>query len=256
MRIISFCAEGIRGAAERGFYDWALQQDADIICVQDLKARESDLREDVFWPRDYNTYVFDCMEKKQHNGVAIYCRQLPKAIMTGLGFSEFDFDARYIQADYERISFGSLLVPFAAPGDEEALAQKLRFFDLFHSHFNKVRNKRREYVICGNLNVAHKKRDVQRSAEHAGTPGFLPEERRILESLFTDLGYVDAFRQVISDDDVFTWWPSGQPGEDGWRVDYQIVSAGLRPIVEYGNVYTAKQFGNHAPLVMDYDYEI
>ena len=256
MRVISFCAEGIRGAAELGFYDWARQQDADVICIQDLKARESELREDVFWPSEYNTYVFDCMERKHYNGVAIYCRKLPKAIMTGLGFTEFDFDARYIQADYERISFGSLLAPYAAPGDDEALALKLRFFELFNNHLNKVRNKRREYVICGNLNIAHKKRDLQRAAEHADTPGFLQAERRLLDTLFSELGYVDAFRQVISDDDAFTWWPAGEPGEDGWRVDYQIVSAGLRNSVEYGNIYTARKFGHHAPLVMDYDHEI
>lgn len=256
MRIISYCAEGIQTAAQKGFYDWALQQDADIICVQDIKARESQLQDDVYWPRDYNTYVFDCLDKKNTNGVMIYCRKLPKAIMTGLGFGDADAEARYIQADYDRISIGSILAPQALPDDLPALAQKSRFFEQLAAQLSKVRNKRREYIICGNWNIAHKKRDVQNADQHVRTPGFLPEERQWLETLFAETGYLDAFRHVISDDDEFTWWPSGQRGEDGWRVDYQIVSSGLRSTIEYGYIYKAKEFGPHAPLVMDYDYEL
>ena len=103
MRVISFSADGLREAAKRGFYTWLERQDADFICIQDMRCSEYDLQDDVFFPSEYNAYFFDDVNGKE-NGVAIYCRKLPKAIMTGLGFAEFDMQGRYIQADFEDLS--------------------------------------------------------------------------------------------------------------------------------------------------------
>ena len=116
MRIISFSADGIINAAENGFYDWLTEQDADFVCVQDLRCSEYDLQDNKFFPQDYNAYFLDDIDGKA-NGVAIYCRKLPKAIMSGLGFADFDMEGRYIQADYENLSVGCLLAPFAEPGN-------------------------------------------------------------------------------------------------------------------------------------------
>ena len=256
MRIISFCAEGIETAAKKGFYDWVLEQDADIICIQDLKAQEWELQDPVYFPENYFAYFFDSPEKNT-NGVAIYCKQMPKAIMTGLGFGDLDIEARYIQADYEQISIGSILAPAATAGDLQSIEHKVEFFDHLQAHFAKIRNKRREFVICGNLNIAHQKRDLQNWQEYQEIPGFLLNERRWMDDLTGDLGYNDAFRLTNSDADEFTWWP-GQDREktDGWRVDYQIISNGLRPTVEYGAIYKNQIFSRHAPLIMDYDYEL
>ena len=118
MRIISFSADGIRSAADRGFYDWLKEQDADFVCIQDLQCSEYDLQDSLYFPEEYNPYFFDDIDGKS-NGVAIYCRKLPKAIMTGLGFADFDMEGRYIQADYENISVASLLAPRAEPGNTE-----------------------------------------------------------------------------------------------------------------------------------------
>ncbi|MGI9293720.1 MAG: exodeoxyribonuclease III [Pseudomonadales bacterium] len=252
MRIISFCAEDIEAAAKQGFYEWALDQDADFICVQDLRHQEYDLKGDVYFPRDYNAYFFDAVDKNS-NGVAIYTRQLPKAIMTGLGFVDFDIEGRYIQADFERFSVGSFLAPFAPPGDAAALQRKLAFYEQLLAHLNKVRNKRREFIICGNWNIAHTEYDVENAANQENVAGFLSEERVLLDQLFTELGYVDAFRNVCSDDDEYTWWPDGNQDANGWRVDLQVVSEGLQHTIEYGSIYKNQQFSNHAPLIMDYE---
>lgn len=255
MRIISFCADSIRVAAKRGFYDWAFDQDADFICVQNLAAQEYDLQEQVFFPEGYNAYFFDAVEPNT-NGVAIYCRGMPKAIMTGLGFAEFDMEGRYIQADFDRISIGCLLVPSAYPSDPTLQASKNRFLDQYQAHLNKVRNKRREFFICGNWNIAHRAEDVQNTAAATGLSGYLPEEQQWMDRLFTDLGYVDAFREVNKDPDEFTWWPDGDRDNNGWRTDYQVVSASLRSRVEYGAIYKSQEFSSHAPLIMDYDFEL
>ena len=254
MRVISFCAEGIEQAASRGFYEWVIGQDADVICIQDIRVQEYDLRDDLYFPSEYNAYFFDNAEST--NGVAVYCRDLPKAIMTGMGFNDFDMEARYIQADYDRVSFGSLLAPHASADDEKSVARKTQFFQQLHDHLAKIRHKRREFVICGNFFIAHQERDVQDPEQCSGQLGFTDVERRWMDQLLMDLGYVDAFRSAISDDDEFTWWPGGEFSENGWRVDYQIVSQGLRKTIEYGAIFKSKAFSNHAPLIVDYDYEI
>lgn len=255
MRIISFCADGIREAAEKGFYDWVHDQDADFICVQNLKAQEYDLQADVFFPQGYNPYFFDSVEKDS-NGVAIYCREMPKAIMTGLGFVDYDMEGRYIQADFQNISVGCLLAPSAYQLDHSAQAHKKQFFELFQNHLNKVRNKRREFVICGNWNMTHSTDDVQDFESNQGSSGCLPEEQQWMDQLYSSLGYVDAFREINSDNDEFTWWPDGSHDSNGWRVDHQVVSNGLKGVIEYGAVYKNQSFSSHAPLIMDYDYEM
>ena len=254
MRVISFCADGIVQAAERGFYDWMGSQDADIICIQDIQTEEYKLRDDKYFPPAYNAYFFDNAEGT--NGVAIYCKELPKAIMTGLGFNDFDMEARYIQADFERISFGSLLAPSATLDDEKSMSRKTQFFQQLHDHLAKIRHKRREFVISGNFQIAHQKKDVQDFEAANSMVGFTEVERGWMDQMLMNLGYADAFRLAISDEDEFTWWPSGTIGENGWRVDYQIVSQGLRKSVEYGSILKSRQFSSHAPLSVDYEYEI
>ena len=128
MRIINFAADGFQAAVEKGFFDWALKQDADLICIQDLRCQEYDLGADKFFPAGYFPYFFDNGEGT--NGVAIYTRKLPKAIMTGLGFNEFDQEARYIQADFDNLSIGSILLPQAEIGDHAAIERKLQFQQL------------------------------------------------------------------------------------------------------------------------------
>jgi exodeoxyribonuclease-3 len=251
MRVISFSADGLREAAARGLYDWLARQDADFICIQDLRCAEYDLQDDVFFPRDYNAYFFDDVDGRA-NGVAIYCRALPKAIMTGLGFADFDMQGRYIQADFPDLSVGCLLAPDASGDDAPALAAKQQFFDLLGNHLQKVRNKRRDYVIAGNWQIAPTRSDLSRADEHGDDPGFLPGERAWMEELFAN-GYADAFRQVSRDDDAFTFWP----GEgDGWRTSLQVVSEDLTDTVEHAAIYTAERFSRHAPLIVDYDIEL
>lgn len=254
MRIISFSADGIKAAAEKGFFDWLKEQDADFVCVQDLQCSEYDLQDKIYFPADYNAYFFDDASGKA-NGVAIYCRQMPKAIMTGLGFSDFDMEGRYIQADYENLSVACLLAPRAKPGDTVAQARKNDFFGLLGAHLQKIRNKRREFIICGNWYIAHSAADVQDTQKNSTTSGFLAEERQWMNELL-ESGYVDAFREISSDQDEFTWWPDGQRDSNGWRTDFHVISQGLKYAVDYGAIYKIKEFSTHAPVIMDYDIEL
>ncbi len=253
MRVISFGADGIQGAADKGFYAWLQEQDADFICIQDLACSEYDLQADSFFPQPYNAYFFDDVNGKA-NGVAVYCKELPKAIMTGLGFNDFDMEGRYIQADYSNISVGSILVPAGGePGSVEA-QRKTDFLDQLKSHLEKIRNKRREFIICGGWQLAHTAADVQDTEQNSNTSGFTAEERQWMDQVL-GAGYVDAFREINSGSDEFSWWPGGEPGNNGWRTDFQLVSEGLKYAIEYGAIYSSRSFSSHAPVIMDYDIE-
>ncbi len=253
MRVISFSADGVKNAADNGFYDWVVEQDADFICVQDLGCSEYDLQADSFFPGNYNAYFFDAVDGKS-DGVALYCKSLPKAIMTGLGFSDFDMEGRYIQADYANISVGCLLVPPGGDAGSDEQARKAEFLGLLQSHLNKIRNKRREFVICGGWRLAHTAHDVQDTERNSTRNGFLAEERQWMDEVL-ELGYVDAFREINSDGDEFSWWPDGDRDSNGLRTDFQLVSAGMKYSIEYGAIYKAKTFSSHAPIIMDYDLE-
>lgn len=254
MRIISFSADGIKSAAEKGFFEWLKEQDADFVCIQDLQCSEYDLQDKIFFPAEYNAYFLDDVGGKA-NGVAIYCRQMPKAIMTGLGFANFDMEGRYIQADFENLSVACLLAPSAALNDAAQQARKNEFYSLLGGHLQKIRNKRREFIICGNWHIAHTAGDVQDTQSNSTASGFLAEERQWMNELLAS-GYVDAFREISSDQDEFSWWPNGDRGKNGWRTDFQIISQGLKYAVDYGAIYKIKAFSTHAPVIMDYDIEL
>ncbi|UTW44435.1 endonuclease/exonuclease/phosphatase family protein [bacterium SCSIO 12696] len=256
MRIISLCADGIHQAAERSLFAWLASQDADIICLQNLKAQEHELEwQPQFELEGYFAYFFGDAEPNS-NGVAIYTREMPKALMYGFGFaSGEDMKGRYLQADFAHTSVGSLLAPVGITGTPSQDVKR-QFFNDLQAHLEKISHKRRSYIICGNWNIAHNDNDLENPDDYREESGFLTSERSWLNALFGDLGYCDAFRRGNSDTDEFSWWPSGKIGQgDGRRVDYQVVSNELAPLVEYAIMYKAKEFSAHTPVIVDYDIE-
>ena len=125
MRVITINVNGIRAAARKGLFEWLPKQRADVICIQETKAQITDLTDDVFCPKGYHCHYHDA-EKKGYSGVAIYCRQKPDKIITGLGWPHADKEGRYIQADFGHLSIASLYLPSGSSGDER---QKIKFLE-------------------------------------------------------------------------------------------------------------------------------
>ncbi|MEE4203419.1 MAG: exodeoxyribonuclease III [Halieaceae bacterium] len=250
MRVVSLVVEGLERAQQEGLLDWLWQQDADVICLQDTRCSEYSLRDDAFFPSDYNAYFLDDFDDHRRNGVAIYCRKLPKAIMTGLGFADFDSRGIYIQADYQELSVGSLLMPSGLAGDV-AQATKLQFMEQLGAHLQKVRNKRRDFILCGGWELVHQPIDAEEAGNQVAIPGFSKEERVWLNTLY-ESGYCDAFREVNQDADEYSWWPEGDDA-GGLRSDTHIISDSLSSRVERAVIYTADAFSSHAPVIIDYD---
>lgn len=255
MRIISLSVDGVHQAADRGLYEWLADQDADVICLQDLRCSEHETDAPQFHLDGYNPYFFDS-GIKHYNGVAIYSRALPKALIYGFGFSSgIDMEGRYLQIDFDTLSIGSLLAP-SASSNAESQDVKMQFFDDLQAHLVKIARKRRDFIFCGNWGIAPQQDDVSNPQEQQQQSGFLPEEQHWMKQL-PHIGYIDAFRQGNRDRDEYSWWPSGEVNKgDGWRTDLQIISNNLKQRVEYAMIYKKQAFSSHLPVIVDFDIEL
>lgn len=257
MRIITVNVNGIRAAARKGFFDWLKDQDADVVCIQETKAQEHQLSDEAFWPQGYYCYYFDA-KRPGYSGVAIYARREPKEVVAGFGEPEFDDEGRYLEARFGDLSVVSLYAPSGSSGDHRQ-ASKDRFLGVFMDHLRALRRKRRQFIICGDVNIAHKEIDLKNWKSNQKNSGFLPHERAWLDRLFDEVGYVDAFRVVNPEPEQYTWWSNrGQAWAKnvGWRIDYQIVTPGLRGKILGASIYKDQRFSDHAPLIMDYDWAL
>ena len=257
MKVISVNTNGIRAAARKGFFDWLRQQQADFTCIQETKAQLHQLEDPQFHPEGFHNRYYDAL-KKGYSGTAIYARKPPIEVIRGFGDSEFDNEGRYLEYRYRNLSVVSLYAPSGSSG-EHRQASKDRFLKSFKLHLQSIRRKRREFIICGDWNIAHKEIDLKNWKQNQKNSGFLPHERAWMTELFDDLGLVDAFRVVDEQPEQYTWWSNRGQAWDrnvGWRIDYQVVTPGLRDAVRSASIYKDQRFSDHAPLILDYDFEI
>jgi exodeoxyribonuclease-3 len=253
VRIISINLNGIRSATTKGFFDWLALQDADVICLQELKAQEADMTEQMLMPHGYHGY-FHYAQKKGYSGVGIYSRVKPEKVIIGLGIDEFDAEGRYICADFAGYSVVSLYLPSGSSGEERQQV-KFDFMAAFLPHLQELRASGREVIVCGDWNIAHKEIDLKNWRGNKKNSGFLPEERAWLTQLFDEAGFVDVFRVVHPELEAYTWWSNrGQAWAKnvGWRIDYQIATPGIAQRAKSASIYKEQRFSDHAPLTIDY----
>jgi exodeoxyribonuclease-3 len=254
-RVISLNANGIRAAARKGFFEWMERKDADVLCIQETKAQVHQLTDEIFSPVGYHCYYEDA-EKKGYSGTAIYTRHEPKKVIRGYGDDEFDKEGRYLEIQLDSLSVVSLYLPSGSSGDERQAA-KYRCLDSFTEHLKKLHRRRSEYIICGDWNIAHKEIDLKNWKSNQKNSGFLPEERAWMDKVFGEYRYTDAFRTIEQKPDQYTWWSNRGRAWDnnvGWRLDYQVVTPGLKNKVRNTDIYKEQRFSDHAPLIMDYDW--
>lgn len=256
LRLLTLNLNGIRSAATKGCFDWLATQEADVVCVQELKAQDADLTEALRSPAGYDGW-FHCAEKKGYSGVGIFARRQPDRVVAGIGNAEFDAEGRYLRADWGDLSVISVYVPSGSSSPERQEA-KFRFMDVFSPHLASLRAEGREIVICGDWNIAHREIDLKNWKSNQKNSGFLPEERTWLSRVFDEQGWVDVYRRLYPEagEESYTWWSNrGQAWAKnvGWRIDYQIATPGIAGQALRAGVYKAQRFSDHAPLMVDYD---
>ena len=257
MRIISLNLNGIRSATTKGVFGWLAAQQADFVCVQEIKAQMCDLTGEM---QDTGAFKgwFHCAEKKGYSGVGIYSRHTPEKVVVGLGNAEFDAEGRYLQLDFPGLSIVSVYLPSGSSSPERQEA-KFRFLDVFYPHLQSLRASGCEVVICGDWNIAHKEIDLKNWKGNLKNSGFLPEERAWLSQVFDTQGWVDVYRHLYPEagESAYTWWSNrGQAWAKnvGWRIDYQVATPVIAGAATAAAVYKDSRFSDHAPLTIDYDY--
>lgn len=254
MRVMTLNLNGIRAAHRKGFFDWLPRQKADVVCLQETKAQIHQLVDEIRQPKGYYSYFRDAL-KPGYSGVAIYSKAEPDKVYDSVGWSRADDEGRYIRADFGKLSVISLYLPSGTTGDIRQDI-KYEFMDFFMDLLRKMRRQKREFIICGDWNIAHTKNDIKNWRSNQKNSGFLPEERAWLDQLFGRVGYVDAFRVINQAADEYTWWSNRGRAWDknvGWRIDYQIVTPGLKDAIKRASIYREQRFSDHAPLTIDYD---
>lgn len=254
MKVVSFNANGIRSAQRKGFFEWLAREEPDFVCIQETKAQIEQLSAPVFSPKNYHCEYFDAL-KKGYSGVAIYAKEKPTSVIKGLNYDACDREGRYLQFDYPNLTVISLYLPSGTTGDVRQQV-KYDFLDFFSEHLQKLKQNNAELIICGDYNIAHQKRDLKNWRSNQKNSGFLPEERAWLDKVFGPLGFIDAFRVLNNEEEQYTWWSNrGQAYAKnvGWRLDYQVITEGLKDKIKKVDIYKEERFSDHAPLVIEYE---
>ena len=262
IRVLTLNLNGIRSAASKGFFDWLSTHQADWAGVQEVKAQAEQVN-GSFCTAGLLAGHFHYAEKKGYSGVGLYTRHEPSEVITGIGDAEFDAEGRWVELRYDRpgrrLSLISCYFPSGSSGEERQQA-KFRFLERIYPVLQGLKSQR-EFILMGDLNIAHTERDLKNWKSNQKNSGFLPEERAWMSRLLGDLGLVDVYRQLQPEatDACYTWWSNrGQAYAKnvGWRLDYQIATPAIAACAKDTQVYKAQRFSDHAPLTVDYELKL
>ncbi len=252
-RIITANVNGIRASEKKGFFDWLKTQDADVVCLQEIKAQENQLDE-RFYPKQYHCF-YQSAEKKGYSGTAIFSKQAPIQVIKQSPWDDINFEGRFIQADFQDFSVISIYI-HSGSAKQERQDLKMEFLtQRFMPYLKELAQSGKRVIICGDVNIVHQERDIKNWKANQKNSGCLPEERAWLDELFFEVGFIDAFREINDEAHQYTWWSNrGQAWANnvGWRIDYQILTPNLKDTVQNAHIYKDQRFSDHAPLVMDY----
>jgi exodeoxyribonuclease III len=259
-RLITLNLNGIRSAATKGFVEWVGQAGADCMGVQEVKAQAEHV-EGRFDTLGALRGHFHFAQKKGYSGVGLYTRKSPSQVITGFDGGEFDEEGRYVEARFDtsrrKFSVISCYFPSGSSGEDRQQA-KFRFLAALYPHLMRLRAER-EFVLVGDVNIAHKAIDLKNWKSNQKNSGFLPEERAWLDQLFGDGGLVDVFRTLNEQPEQYTWWSNrGQAWAKnvGWRLDYHLATPSLARLARRQHIYLEQRFSDHAPLSIDYDFKL
>ncbi len=261
-KLTSLNLNGIRSAARKGLQEWLARFAPDCICVQEVKAQADDIRghfDEIAGMKG----CFHLAQKKGYSGVGVYSRHEPSDVKIGFGNKEFDAEGRYLELRFDtparKLSIISAYFPSGTTSDERQQA-KFRFLDRFYPHLVKLKEQR-DFVLCGDVNIAHKEMDLKNWKSNQKNSGFLPEERAWMTKLLDQAKLVDVYRKLKPDttDAAYTWWSQrGQAYANnvGWRIDYHLATPSIAELARSEFIYKGEKFSDHAPLTIEYDLRL
>jgi exodeoxyribonuclease-3 len=259
-KLTSLNLNGIRSATTKGLEKWLAAHRPDCICVQEVKAQAADVSgrfEEIAGLKGHFHYA----QKKGYSGTAVYTRHEPSDVLIGFGSSEFDAEGRFTELRFDtpqrKLSILSVYFPSGSSGPERQEA-KYRFLADFYPHLQALKGDR-EFILCGDVNIAHQQKDLKNWRSNQKNSGFLPEERAWMTKLLDEAGLVDVYRRLQPEttDACYTWWSNrGQAYANnvGWRLDYHLATPALAELARSESIYKGEKFSDHAPLTIEYDF--
>lgn len=250
LKIISYNVNGIRAAMKKGLISWLAAVDADIVCLQEVRASIDQFKEQEFIDLGYHCYWFEA-SKKGYSGVAILSKTLPESVKNGIGVEEYDLEARLMTADYKNFSVISSYHPSGASNPARQVF-KLNWLEDF-TDFVKEYGKNRNLILAGDFNVCHQPIDIHNPMANQHSPGFTPEERTWFTNLL-GIGYVDAFRSQNPQPHEYTWFSYISRARErnlGWRIDYHIISENLEKKIERCVILKEARHSDHCPVLLE-----
>tara|TARA_B100001996_G_scaffold169561_1_gene129258 strand:- start:6011 stop:6772 length:762 start_codon:yes stop_codon:yes gene_type:complete len=250
MKIFSYNVNGIRAAIRKGFIDWLKEYNPDIICLQEIKANTDQLDLELFNNIGYNNYWFSA-QKKGYSGVAILSKKKPSSVQYGIGIDHMDFEGRNLRIDFKNFSVMSLYLPSGT--NMNRLEYKFKYMKEFYDYILNLKKTIPNIIICGDYNICHKAIDIHDPIRNAKVSGFLPEERAWISS-FMNLGFIDSFRYLNYQPHSYSWWSyraNSRANNKGWRIDYNMVSQSLKPLIKSAYILDQIYHSDHCPIVVE-----
>ena len=248
LKLLSWNVNGIRAVAKKGFHEWLLNENPDILCIQETKAWEEQLDDSLTKINGYESFFCQGV-KKGYSGTAIYTKVKPISVERGFGIPEFDCEGRILIAEYKDFTLYNIYYPNGKK-DAVRLKYKMDFYKAFQSHAVDLLKKGKKIIICGDVNTAHKEIDLARPKENSNVSGFLPEERAWIDR-FLGEGFIDSLRMFNDKPEVYTWWDQVTRARErnvGWRIDYFYISENLKKNLKNAFVLPDVMGSDHCPV--------
>ena len=250
MKIISYNVNGIRAALKKGFIDWLIATNADVVCIQETKAHKEQLDLSLFDEAGYPFHYWFSAQKKGYSSVAILSKTKPNHIEYGTGIESMDFEGRNLRVDFDDVSVMSLYLPSGT--NNARLEFKLNYMAEFQEYVNDLRKEIPNIVICGDYNICHEEIDIH-NPKMKNVSGFLPIEREWIGE-FIDSGFIDSFRYLNKEPHHYSWWSyraNARNNNKGWRIDYNMVSEPLKNRIERAYILPEAKHSDHCPIVVE-----
>lgn len=250
MKIISWNVNGIRAVHKKGFLDWFLGADADIVCIQETKADISQFPKDLAQIEGYTLYTSSSKLKKGYSGTAIWSRKKPLSFSNSIERADFDNEGRIVRLEFKNFVLFNIYFPNGGASDER-LKYKLDFYDYFLGYIKAIKNK--SVIVCGDYNTAHFEIDLSRPKENEKNSGFMPIERKRLDD-FVEAGFVDTFRHFNKEGDNFTWWDyktGARARNVGWRLDYFFIDKASIEFLRSAEILSSVLGSDHCPVAVE-----
>ena len=253
VKILSYNVNGIRAALRKDFASWLKTTNADIVCLQEIKANVEQFDESVFTDLGYDCY-WNSAEKKGYSGAAILSKTKPKHVEYGCGIAEIDFEGRVLRADFDGFSVMSAYFPSGSSGDIRQ-AFKMKFLSQFQNYINQLKKDFPKLIISGDYNICHRAIDIHNPQRNKNTSGFLPEEREWM-NVFITSGFIDSFRHLNPEPHNYSWWSyraNARAKNLGWRIDYNMISENLLPNLSRSAILSQARHSDHCPVLVEMD---